>query len=371
MAHHGAMRADDGMSGAGIAARAAFWLVLLGVLALPARSIDFSITATTAVVYAIGALSLNILIGYTGQLSLGQQGFIGVGSIVAANLVTRAGWPFALGLAGSVLAGVLVALILGFVALRITGLYLSLITLVFGIVVGSSLFQLSSLTNGGAGLDAVRPGAIGSNGRFYLFSLVVLFVVVYIDRQLTASKLGRALAAVKENERAAEAFGIDVTKYKLLAFGLCGAIAGLAGGIYVFQLQQFSGQNFQGLTGINLALLFVVMVIVGGAGNRSGVLVAAAFFGVLETVLDFVFHHGESVLRHVWLLNGYYQADSKAAVAGILSAGLLLQTLIFNPGGIGQVVEPVTRWLGGRRFTLHDPSAESGVRPVEGSSVRA
>jgi branched-chain amino acid transport system permease protein len=360
-----------GMTGGGVAARVAFWLVLAGILLLPARSIDFATTATTAVVFGIGALSLNILIGYTGQLSLGQQGFIGVGSIVAANLVTRAGWPFALGLAGSMVAGVLVALVLGAVALRITGLYLSLITLVFGIVVGSSLFQLNGLTNGGAGLDARRPDVLGTNPRFYLFALVVLLAVVYVDRQVTRTKLGRALAAVKENERAAEAFGIDVTKYKLLAFGLCGAIAGLAGGIYVFELQQFSGQNFQGLTGINLALLFVVMVIVGGAGNRAGVLVAAAFFGVLATVLDYVFTHGESVLRHVWLLNGYYQADSKAAVAGLLSAGLLLQTLIFNPGGIGQIVSPVTRWLGGRPFSLHDPDAETGVRAVEGSSVRA
>ena len=366
MAHHG-----DGVSGGGIAARVAFWLVLLGILLLPARDVDFSITATTCVIYGIVALSLNILIGYTGQLSLGQQGFVGVGSIVAANLVTRADWPFALGLAGSTLAGVFVALILGAVALRITGLYLSLITLVFGIVIASSLFQLSSLTNGGAGLDARRPDVIGTNNRFYLFSLAVLLAVVYLDRQLTRSKLGRALAAVKENERAAEAFGIDVTKYKLIAFGLCGAIAGLAGGIYVFQLQQFSAQNFQGITGINLALLFVVMVIVGGAGNRPGVLVAAAFFGLLNTLLDFVFTHGESVLRHVWLLNGYYQADSKAAVAGLLSAGLLLQTLIFNPGGVGQVIAPVTRWLSGQRFTLHDAGAETGVRVVEGSSVRA
>jgi branched-chain amino acid transport system permease protein len=355
----------------GVAARLAFWVVLLGVLMLPARDIDFAFTATTCVVFAIVALSLNILLGYTGQLSLGQQGFVGIGSLVAANVVTRASWPFALGLVAATAAGVVTALILGAVALRITGLYLSLITLVFGIVIASSLFQLNSLTNGGAGLDARRPGLFASNQRFYLFGLGVLLLVVYVDRQLTKTKLGRALAALKENERAAEAFGIDVTKYKLLAFGICGAIAGLAGGIYVFQLQQFSAQNFQGITGINLALLFVVMVIVGGSGNRAGVLVAATFFGLLNTILDSIFRHGESVLSHVPLLSAYYQADSKAAVAGVLSAGLLLQTLIFNPGGIGQALSPLTRWLSGRPFTLHDPFAETGVRAVEGSSVRA
>jgi branched-chain amino acid transport system permease protein len=359
------------LSGGGIAARAVFWLLLAGVLLLPARNIDFANTAGRAAVFAIVALSLNILIGYTGQLSLGQQGFVGVGSLVAANVVTNASWPFGLALVVATLAGVVTAVLLGFVALRITGLYLSLITLVFGLVVASSLFQVNSLTNGGAGLSAYRPGAISSNQRYYLFTLAVLVLVVYLDRQLVSSKLGRALFAIKENERAAEAFGIDVTRYKLLAFGICGAIAGLAGGVYVFQLQQFSSQNFQGLTGVNLALLFVVMVIVGGSGNRAGVLVAAAFFGVLDNLLEFVFTHGESVLRHVWLLNGYYQADSKAAVAGVLSAALLLQTLIFNPGGLGQVISPVTRWLGGKPFTLHDPDESSGHGRGEAAHVRA
>jgi branched-chain amino acid transport system permease protein len=358
-------------SAGGLAARAAFWVALGGLLFLPFRSIDFAQTASNAVIYAMVALSLNILIGYTGQLSLGQQGFVGVGAIVAANLVTKQSWPFGLSLVAATLAGVVTAVILGLVALRITGLYLSLITLVFGLAVASSLFQLSSLTNGGAGLPADRPKIIGTNQRYYLFALAVLFLIIYVDRRLTSSKLGRALFALKENERAAEAFGIDVTRYKLLAFAICGAIAGLAGGVYVFQVQQFSGQNFQGLVGVNLALLFVVMVIVGGPGNRAGVLVAAAFFGLLDKILEFLFTHFESVLHHVPLLNGYYQADSKAAVAGVLSGLLLLQTLIFNPGGIGQVISPLTRWLAGGKFTLHDPDAESGVRAVEGSSVRA
>jgi branched-chain amino acid transport system permease protein len=362
---------DGRPSVGGIAVRVVFWLALAAALLLPARDIDVAQTFSNCVVFALVALSLNILIGYTGQLSLGQQGFVGVGAIVAANLVTSASWPFGLGLAAATLAGVVTALLLGFVALRITGLYLSLITLVFGLAVASSLFQLSPLTNGGAGLAADRPSVIASNQRYYLFTLAVLLVVIYVDRQLTASKLGRALFAIKENERAAEAFGIDVTRYKLLAFALCGAIAGLAGGVYVFQVQQFSGQNFQGLTGINLALLFVVMVIVGGPGNRAGVLVAAAFFGVLDQILEWVFTHGHGVLVHVPLLNGYYQADSKAAVAGVLSAALLLQTLIFNPGGIGQVISPVTRWLGGKKFTLHDPDADSGHSRAEAPSVRA
>jgi len=113
-----------------------------------------------------------------------------------------------------------------------------------------------------------------------------------------------------------------------------------------------------------------VMVVVGGQGNRAGVIVASAFFALLEKILDFVFNHGHVVLVHIPLLSSYYQADSKAAVAGLLSAALLLQTLIFNPGGIGQQLKPFTTWLGGGKFSLHT-GGESGPGAVEGSSVRA
>src|SRR3954453_18158837 len=151
----------------GVVGRAAFWLVLLGLLLWPARSVDFANFCSLAAIYAIVGLSLNVIIGYTGQLSLGHQGFLGVGSLVASNLVTNKEMPFTLGLAGGAVAGALVALALGLVALRITGLYLALITLVSGLAGASSLFQLGSLTNNGSGLPANRPEAVSSNGRYY------------------------------------------------------------------------------------------------------------------------------------------------------------------------------------------------------------
>ena len=353
-------------------ARGAFWLVLLVLLLLPARSIDFANFCSLAAIYAIIGLSLNIIIGYTGQLSLGHQGFLGVGSLVAANLVTNKEMPFAVGLAGGALAGALVALVLGLVALRITGLYLALITLVFGLAVASSLFQLGSLTNNGSGLPANRPEVFGTNGRYYLLCLAVMVVVFYLDTRLTGSKTGRALLALKENERVAEAFGINVTVYKLIAFAVAGAVVGLAGGLYVFRSQQFSGQNFQGQTGLNLALLFVVMVTVGGLGNRVGVVVASAFFALIDYLLDklFMAHAVMDKLQNVPILKGYY-GTNKGSLAGLIGAGLLLQTLIFNPGGLGAQLRPLSRWLSGHPFSLHDDTADAGPGAVEGSSVRA
>ena len=356
----------------GLLVRALVAAGLAAAVLSPFFTIDFAQYASLAAVFAITGISLNIIVGYTGQLSLGHQGFLGMGSLVAANLVTSLHLPFALGLLGGAAAGAVAALLLGLVALRITGLYLSLITLVFGLAVASSLFQLGFLTRNGSGLPANRPSIIASNGRYYLLCLAVLLVVYLLDIRLTTSKMGRALLALKEDERVAEAFGINVTAYKLMAFGLSGALVGLAGGLYIFQVQSFSGASFEGTVGLNLALTFVVLVVVGGLGNRLGVVLAGAFFALLDDLLSklFLWNPFESVARHIPLVNAYY-GNSKASVAGLIGAVLLLQTLIFNPGGVGQVVAPLQRWLKGAPFTKHDPNAESGPAAVEGSRVRA
>ena len=359
------------VTGAGLAGRGVAWAALVVALLLPMLTVDFAQACSLAAIYAIVGLSLNIIVGYTGQLSLGHQGFLGLGALTAANIVFKQQVPFVVGLVGGVLAATVAAVILGMVALRITGLYLSLITLVFGTAIASSLFSLGSLTRNGSGVPANRPEIVHTNARYYLLCLLVMLVVFYLDTRLTASKTGRALLAIQENERVAEAFGIGVTSYKLIAFALSGAIAGLAGGLFAFRSQAYAAQDFTE-TGLSLALLFVVMVVVGGLGNRVGVVVAASFFALLNYLLDklFLWHPFESVVKHVPVLNGYY-GPNKGALAGLIGAVLLLQTLIFNPGGVGQSVAPIQRWLKGQRFTLHDDTADSGPGAVEGSSVRA
>jgi ABC-type branched-subunit amino acid transport system permease subunit len=114
-------------------------------------------------------------------------------------------------------------------------------------------------------------------------------------------------------------------------------------------------------------------VVVGGLGNRVGVAIGGIFFALLDYLLDKLFiswHAFRHLAENIPVLNGYY-GPNRGALAGLIGALLLLQTLIFNPGGIGQAVGPIQRWLKGHRFSLHDPSAESGVAAVEGSSVRA
>jgi branched-chain amino acid transport system permease protein len=328
---------------------------------------DIAGRATDWVVFALVGISLNIIIGYTGQLSLGHQGFVGLGAFAAAYTLTVHKVPFAGSIVIAVLVGALFALLLGVVALRITGLYLSLITLVFGLTLEQSLFQQTDLTNGGAGQPAARPDFLIEPSRYYYFCLAILVVVVYVDWRLTKTKAGRALFALRENERVASSFGINVTSYKLLAFVLSGAIAGLAGALAAFRFESVSGEDYD----FFLALTFVLMVVVGGLNSRFGVLLGAVIFSSLglDWAIENLHWLHSFLVNGVWFVPGF--GDERIQFAPrLIGALLLLLTLLQFPGGIAQQLRPVTRWLAGGRFSFrHDIDGGPGV--VEGSSVRA
>lgn len=339
---------------AGLAGRGLFLLAVAYVALVwyPGANADYAANASLAAIYAMIGISLNILIGYTGQLSLGHQGFLGAGALTAAYLAAQTDMPFWITLLGGLLAGTVIALVLGLVALRITGLYLALITLVFGLTAQESLFEIPALTNQGVGQPADRPEFLLVNYRFFLFCVAALAVVLYVDYRLTHTKTGRALLALRENERVAEAFGINVTAFKLVAFMISGAIVGLAGALFAYKSQQFASQDYT----FQLALTFVLMTVVGGLNSRVGVVVGSCFFALLRPLLE-SWH---------WLLELFSNAQYLPDLIGAL---LLVLTLVLNPGGIAQQIRPITRWLSGKRFTLHDE--DDGHSVAEGSSVRA
>jgi branched-chain amino acid transport system permease protein len=362
-----ALTAEEPRAAASTATRGLGWVLRLAVLAgfgylfLVRMPLDdrFAPIYADAAIYAIVGLSLNILIGYTGQLSLGHNGFFGIGAFSAAYALTVREVPFALTFVVAGACGALFALVMGFVALRITGLYLALITLVFGITLENSLFEVSWLTNAGAGQPANRPSWLFSETRFFYFCLAFLIVALYLDFMLLRTKTGRALLALKENERVAEAFGINVTGYKLLAFVLSGTLAGVAGALYAYRIGIVTASGL----GFNLALTFVLLTVVGGLGSRVGVMLG----GLLFASLDFVLH--ETWVHHAndWVFR--WESAPQFAVGFIGALGLLL-TIVLNPGGIGQQIRPLTRWLSGKAFSLHGHD-DGGPAAVEGSSVRA
>jgi branched-chain amino acid transport system permease protein len=357
-----------GVSAGGWALRALFLLPVLAlVLFLPYHSDDWTNDAIYAAVFAMVGLSMNVLVGYTGQISLGQQAFLGIGALTAANVVntgTTAADPFtfAIGIVAGVLVAAGAAALLGAIALRIRGLYLALVTLVFGSVTADAIFTIPSLNGQDAGVPAYRPTALQGNFAFYVFALAMVCVCIYVDVWIRRSKVGRGLIALRDNELVASAFGVNVLGYKLLGFVLSGAMAGLAGGVYAFWSQEFSDKNFTSGAGFNLALIFVVMVVVGGLGNRTGVIAAAAFFALIDPLFTGFAHHTG------WL-NWY--TDHKAYIQNLVGAVLLLQTVIFNPGGLGQVLRPFTTWFSGKRFSLHDEGDAAGAALGGADSVRA
>lgn len=362
---------NRGLGRSRLAARAVAALPLaFVVLLIPAHSDQFGHVAAYAAIFVMVGLSMNVLTGYTGQISLGHQAFVGLGALAAANVVNTGttpadGFMFAVGMVVSAATAGAAALLLGAVALRIRGLYLALVTLVFGSVFADAIFTLPSLNGDDAGVSAYRPTAFASEYRYYLYTLALVALCIYVDVWVRRTKVGRSLVALRENELVASAFGVNVLGYKLLAFTISGAMAGLAGGAFAFWEQEFSDKDFTSIAGFNLAITFVVMVVVGGLANRGGVIGAAVFFALVSPLSPLL----PTIAQHTGWLNFYN--DHKYYISNVIGAGLLLQTVVMNPGGLGQVIRPFARWFGGAKFTLHDPDGASGVGAMEGSSVRA
>lgn len=315
-----------------------------------------------AAIFAIIGLSLNVLLGYTGQISLGHQAFVGIGSFTSAYLVTVQQLPFAAALTAAMVIGGLQALILGAVALRVRGLYFALVTLSYGTVASDSLFGITKFTGGGSGQAAPLPSFAATPNRYYYFCLLVLVAVIWVDYRMMQTKGGRALLALRENPRVASTFGIDVKAFTLFAFVVAGVFAGLGGALLAHKNEVVQAQDYN----FQLALIFVIMTVVGGLRSRSGVVVGSAFFALLSSGYLIEKAQVETLFRFL-ADNTFIPFLSKEVAALVLGPLLLLLTLTVYPGGIGQLIRPLQRWLAGRRFDLGD----RGDREVQVSDVRA
>jgi len=271
--------------------------------------------AAHAVIYVIAGLALNLLMGYAGQVSLGHAAFIGVGAFTTGYMTWWLGLAFIYALITSAVFGALLAFLVGLPALRIRGLYLAVATLAFGVIMKDVVFQLEFLTGGQGGTTVRRPllEELGLdfilNADYFVFCFVILLGVWLFDWFITSSKVGRGFLAIREDEDVAASFGVDVARYKLLAFVLSGAIAGIAGSLFgslsfITQHEQFT---------FSFSLSFLIMVVVGGLGSRPGVATAAAFFAVFSRLFPGLEEY-----------------------VGIIGAALLIFTMARHPTGLAQ-----------------------------------
>ena len=329
-------------------------LVLLWPLSRP--SADAALFAKAAI-YAIVGLSLNVLIGYTGQISLGHQAFVGIGAFTSAYMVSQAHQPFLVGVVVAMVVGGLQALILGLVSLRVRGLYFALVTLSYGLLAQNTIFKIQSLTGGAAGQNAARPSGFTTDHAYYFLCLFFLAGVLWVDYRLMKTKGGRALLALRENPRVASTFGVNVTLFTLFAFILSGVLAGLGGALLAHLNTQVSSEIFD----FQLALIFVIMTVVGGLKSRTGIVIGSSLFAMIE----YFIHHIPGVEHFLVIIPGPTLTGGSAAL--VLGPLLLLLTLTLFPGGIGQQLRPLVRWLGGQRFDIHD----RGLREVQVTDIRA
>ena len=299
-----------------------------------------------AVIYAVIGLSLNVLLGYTGQISLGHQAFVGIGAFTSAYVVSVQGQPFFLAIGVAMVVGALQAAVLGGVSLRIRGLYFALITLSYGIVAEESLFAIQSLTGGGAGQPAPLPPGFNTPHRYYYLCLAFLAAVLWVDYRMMKTKGGRALLALRENPRVAATFGIDVRMFTLFSFVVAGVFAALGGALLAHNSEFVVATVFD----FRLALVFVIMTVVGGLRSRTGVVIGSAFFALLGYFIETF--HVEGVLKAIPFAPDLTKELAPLVVGPIL----LLLTLTLYPGGIGQQIRPVQKWLRGGPFDLHDRS---------------
>lgn len=277
--------------------RVAPWVVL-GVLALLPWVSNKYVThvAILAGVYVVLATSLDIISGLTGQLALGHAAFFGIGaytsSLLALNYLPDQWWTFWVGMfLGGVLAAV-AGMLVGIPTLRIRGDYLAIVSMGFGEIVRYVLLNWMSVTRGPMGLPGIPAPAIfghrfGSRTEYYYLVLVLAVLIVVACYHLAESRIGRALIAIREDEVAAEAAGVDTGYYKILAFSLSAGFAGLGGSFFAHYLAFINPSNFT----VNESILILSMVVLGGKGTVWGAVLGALVLTSIPEVLRSVAHY--------------------------------------------------------------------------------
>jgi len=227
-------------------------------------------------IYAIVAVGLMLLAGYTGQFSIGHAAFMGVGAYCEAWLAAR-GWPLPLSLACSMALSAAVGVVVGLPALRVKGMYLAIATLSFGFIVEEVLARWESVTGGNAGLSVPPASLFGvpldSTASFYALCLVCVVGSTLVALNLLRAPSGRAFVAIRDSEVSAQSMGIQLARYKSLAFAVSAALAGLGGALYAHKMQFISPDQFGLVQSIDL----VLMIVIGGLGSIHGAFLGAIF----------------------------------------------------------------------------------------------
>lgn len=277
----------------------------------------------TVAIAAIGALSLNLLIGYCGQISFAHGALLGVGAYTAGNLGNAGG--DLLSVLGAGIAASLVSILIGLPAMRLRGLYFAIATLAAQAILEYLFKILEPLTNGVSGL-LVKPltifgFAVTTDQGYAALAILCLAITWLVLSWLMRTNLGRAFLVVRESEIVARGMGIDVGYTKMLAFAISGFFVGIAGALMGFAARLAHPEAF----GLSLSVDYTAMIIVGGLGSQIGSLIGAAFVTLLP---EFIQRTGEFL--HI--------ADLTFAIRELVFGILIIVFLVFEPRGLAALV---------------------------------
>ena len=236
----------------------------------------------------IAAIGLQLLIGFTGLLSLGHAAFMGVGAYTSALLVTDWGFPFIISILAAGLVAALLGIIVGFPSLRIKGFYLMVATLAFQFVIEYVIIHWDSVTRGIRGIELPTPHVFGislqRNQSYFVLLIALTILLMWGAKNITRSKIGRAFIAIRDNDVSAEIIGIPIFPYKLLAFSISAFYAGVAGALFAGLLRTAIPEDYTFLHSI----IFLAMVLIGGLGRLVGTVFGVIFITLVPVLLDLI-----------------------------------------------------------------------------------
>ena len=317
-----------------------FWLALFFIFL-----IVFPFIANAHILYianmigfaVIGAVGLNLLTGFTGQISLGHAAFIGVGAYTSAILVTRYGVSFWLSVPLAGLVSALAGLVIGIPSLRVKGLYLCIATLAAQFIFGFIFVHWESMTKGITGIH-VPPPRIGSfqfvtEKDFYWITLFFTVLAIGYARNLVRSRMGRAFVAIRDRDLAAEIMGINLFRYKLTAFAISSFFAGVSGALWISFLKVVTPEHFPFI----LCIQYLAMVIVGGLGSIIGSIFGAIFMTLVPEILN--------VLSD--MVRSYTPGMERLLIPfkQVFFGFLIVSFLIFEPRGLAEIWNRIKKFF--------------------------
>ena len=316
-------------------------LVVLVLLPLVADSHQMAIINLIALA-SIGAIGLNILVGTTGQVSLGQGGFMMVGAYTAAIVTVRFDAPFWLGIPAGGAVAALVGTFFGIPSLRIKGLYLAIATLAAQFIIEWTINH-STWISGGAQSTIYVPTStlfgwqFNTEYRRYFMILPVAIAAYVAALNLGRSRVGRAFIAVRDRDVAAEIIGVDIFRYKLLAFALSSFYAGVAGALYTYYLKIANYEHFT----LGTSVQYLAMIIIGGLGSVLGSVFGAVFITLLPIVLVFVVEGAAALAGFKYAVIADFLANLRLIIFG----SLIILFLAIEPEGLYRMWGNVRRYF--------------------------